>query len=289
MKNLRRALNFFAVLAAAILAAAWFTGTSLMEPSRHAVNPPPKDLPCTPVSFKSSSGAEIKGWYVPVADAHKAVLLLHGSGGDRTSMLDYARFLRAAGYATLLIDFRAHGESTGDTRTFGWYESKDAISAVAWMKQRLPGAKVAVIGTSLGGASALLAKDALHADAIIAQSVYGNLREAIWNRVDMRCGTWAANAFSCLLTFQVPLRLGLDIDEVSPAKAAAFTSCPVFVIHGTEDRHAHLVEGRAIFDACPSPQKQWWAVPGAGHVDLCTYAGDEYRNRVLAFLDGALK
>lgn len=289
MKKRRQALIVLAVLVLAILAGAWFTGSSLIKPSHYVVNPPPKDLPCTVVSFMSGSGAEMRGWYVPVPGAHKAVLLLHPSGGDRTSMLNYARFLRPAGYATLMVDLRAHGESTGDSRTFGWYESKDAISAVAWLRQTVPGTKVAVIGTSLGGASALLAKGDLNADAIVAQSVYSELRTAIWNRVDMRFGSLAADTFSCLLTCQVPLRLGLDINQISPVKAAAFTTCPLFVIHGTEDHHAHLSEGRAIFDACPSPKKQWWPIQGAGHVDLCTYAGPEYQRRVLAFLDEAMK
>ncbi|MDB6137204.1 MAG: putative lipase, partial [Verrucomicrobiaceae bacterium] len=112
---------------------------------------------------------------------------------------------------------------------------------------------------------------------------------AIWNRVDMCLGALAANTFAGLLTCQVPLRLGLDIDLISPVKAAAFCSCPLFVIHGTKDHHACLAEGRAIFDACPHPQKQWWAIQGAGHVDLGTYAGAEYQRRVLEFLDAALK
>ena len=289
MKWLRRLFITVALLAVAILAAAWFTASSLIHPSNHVVNPPPADLPCEVVSFHSGSGAEIKGWYLPLEGAHKAALLLHPSGGDRTSMNGYARFLRKAGYACLMIDFRCHGESTGDLRTFGWHESKDAISAVAWLRQKNPTAKVAVIGTSLGGASALLAKGDLHADAIVAQSVYGDLRKAIWNRVDMRFGSSAADHFSWLLTCQVPLRLGLNVDDVSPAKAAAFTTCPVLVIQGTEDHHAHIEEGRAIYEPCPDPRKQWWTVKGAAHVDLLTFAPQEYPKRVLAFLDGVMK
>ena len=288
MKWLRRALVVLAVIAAAIIAAAWVTASSLMAPSQHKVNAPPKDLPCEPVHFASASGSEIQGWFVPTPEARKAVLLLHGSGGDRTSMLSYGRFLRKAGYACLMIDFRGHGESLGAPRTFGWSESKDAIASVAWLRKQIPGAKVAVIGTSLGGASALLAKEDLHADAVVAQSVYGDLRAAIWNRLDMRAGPVAADALSCLLTCQVPTRMGLNVDEVSPIKAATHCTCPLFVIHGTEDHHAHLNEGRSIFDACPNAQKEWWEIKGAAHVDLWTFAGEEYEKRVLAFLNKAM-
>ena len=285
MKSLRRVLVVILWIAALSVVIAWFAASSLMAPSQHKVNAPPRDLPCEVVHFASASGSEIQGWFVPTPEARKAVLLLHGSGGDRTSMLSYARFLRKAGYACLMIDFRCHGESLGNQRTFGWSESKDAIASVAWLRKQIPGAKVAVIGTSLGGASALLAKEDLHADAVVAQSVYGDLRAAIWNRLDMRVGAVVADAISCLLTCQVPMRKGLNVDEVSPIKAAAHCTCPLFVIHGTEDHHAHLDEGRRIFDACPNAQKEWWEIKGAAHVDLWTFAGAEYEKRVLAFLN----
>ena len=289
MKRLRRTFLCMAAAPVLVTCMAWHAGSLMIHPKHHAVNAPPRDLACVNVSFASEPGIEIKGWYVEAPAASRAVLLLHPMGGDRTSMLDYARFLHRAGYACLMIDFRAHGESTGEMRSFGWHEARDAAAGVAWLKQRLPGARVAVIGTSLGGAAALLAKDSLHADAIIAQSVYAHLRDATWNRLDMRLGATIASTSSWLLDGQVPLRMSLNIDDIAPAKAAVFTTCPVFVIHGTEDRNARLWEGRAIYDACPSPLKQWWAVPGAAHVDLCTFAGEDYQRRVLAFFEASLK
>ncbi len=204
-------------------------------------------------------------------------------------MLSHARFLRRANYACLMIDQRCHGESLGDSRTFGWLESRDAISAVAWLRHELPGLKIAVIGTSLGGASALLAKYELNADAIVAEQVYGSLRKAIWNRVRNRIGNLGADLFSPLLTIQVPLRLGVEIDAISPVKAARSVTCPVFVIHGENDRHADVEEGLAIYEACQNPSKEFWRVPDVGHVDLHNACGSSYEKRVLAFLDANLK
>jgi dipeptidyl aminopeptidase/acylaminoacyl peptidase len=267
----------------------WLVGSSFIKPVHGVVGAPPSDLPCEVVTIHSQSGAELHGWFVGVPDTERAVLLLHSSGGDRTSMNTRARILRKAGYATLRFDFRAHGESTGDARTWGWYESRDAISGVAWLRKRLPNAKIGVLGTSLGGASALLAKSELNADAIVVEAVFSDLRKAVWNRVDMRIGSYGADVLSPLLAVQVPMRLGIDIDDISPVKAAAFATCPVFVIHGELDQHAHLEEGRAIFDAIPSLMKQWWQIPNAAHVDLCKFAGEEYERRVLNFLGKTLR
>ena len=284
MPRYRRAIALLLGLALVSGVVLWLIGSSFLRPSNHTVAAPPSDLPCETVRFHSGSGADIVGWFVDAPARRGAVLLLHPSGGDRTSMNNRARFLHVAGYATLRIDFRAHGESTGHERTWGWYESRDAISSVQWLRQRLPNTKIAVLGTSLGGASALLAKADLRADAIIAEAVFGDLRKAIWNRVDMRLGSFAADLLSPLLTMQVPLRTGINFEGISPIKAAPAVHCPVFIIHGEQDHHAHLEEARAIFDALPNSQKQWWQIPRAAHVDLCKFAGADYEHNVLEFL-----
>lgn len=266
----------------------WLIGSTFIAPCNHKVDPPPADLPCEAVKFHSGSAADIHGWFVDAKDARAAVLLLHASGGDRTSMLRRARFLHQAGYAALMIDFRCHGESIADVRTYGWRESLDAISSVGWLRHRMPDNKIAVIGFSLGGAAAILAGDKLNADALVAESVYGDLRKAIWNRVEMRIGTFGADCLSPLLTMQVPSRMNLKLDDVSPARSAACVPCPVLVIHGALDHHAHVEEGRAIFDACPNSRKEWWEVADAGHEDLCRHEGEIYERKVLAFLHRAL-
>lgn len=266
----------------------WLVGSTFIAPCNHTVDPPPGDLPCEVVKFHSGSGADIHGWFVEADDAHAAVLLLHASGGDRASMLRRARFLHRAGYAALSIDFRCHGESISDVRTYGSRESLDAISAVEWLRQRMPNTKIAIIGFSLGGAAALLAEDRLHADAIVAESVYSDLRKAIWNRVEMRVGAVGADCLSPLLTMQVPVRMNLSLDSVSPSRSAARVPCPVLVVHGALDHHAHVAEGRAIFDACPSPKKEWWEVADAEHEDMCRHEGDIYERKILAFLHRAL-
>ena len=44
-----------------------------------------------------------------------------------------------------------------------------------------------------------------------------------------------------------------------------------------------MVETRAMFERVRAP-KLFWAVEGAGHVDLESYAPAAYRDNVLAFL-----
>ncbi len=81
-----------------------------------------------------------------------AIILMHGVRANRLSMLDRARFLSHAGYAVLLVDFQAHGESTGEHITFGYLESRDAQAAVRFLRANAPDEKIGVIGVSMGGA-----------------------------------------------------------------------------------------------------------------------------------------
>jgi alpha/beta superfamily hydrolase len=100
----------------------------------------------------------------------------------RSSSVGRARFLRQAGYSTLLIDFQATGESHGDAITFGWPERFDVLAAVQVLHDRLPGEAVAIIGTSLGGAATLLASPPLHVQAVVLEAVYPSIDIAVKNR-----------------------------------------------------------------------------------------------------------
>ena len=74
---------------------------------------------------------------------------------------------------------------------------------------------------------------------------------------------------------------GIDINEVSPARAIAKSDTPVFVIHGEDDRvvpveHARLL-GRALgasFSEIESGEETVWIVPGAGHTGVVTLLPD---------------
>jgi fermentation-respiration switch protein FrsA (DUF1100 family) len=112
----------------------WVAGgilTAPRDPSQLANCP--NDLPVNPFQFSSESGSTIHGWFIPGQEQGGAVVLMHGVRGNRTSMLERARFLSHAGYAVLLFDFQAHGESPGKQITFGYLESRDARAAVSFL------------------------------------------------------------------------------------------------------------------------------------------------------------
>lgn len=78
----------------------------------------------------------LAGWFVPVAETRKAVVLLHGYGTTRTQMLARARFFHDQGFAALLYDARGHGESGEALVSFGLFETRDLLGALDWLRSR---------------------------------------------------------------------------------------------------------------------------------------------------------
>ena len=84
------------------------------------------------------------------------VLMLHGLGGNRTSMNAIAEaHLAPHGYAILTVDARGHGASGGQSSLAGPREMADYAAALAWLRAR-PGVsndRIGAYGVSLGGGS----------------------------------------------------------------------------------------------------------------------------------------
>lgn len=106
---------------------------------------------------------------------------------DRLQMVDRARRFHREGFAVLLFDFHAEGESPGEAITFGWLEGKDARAAFDELRRRVPGERVAVLGESLGAAAAVLSDPPLEVDAAL-EACFASFDTAVANRIAMRLG-----------------------------------------------------------------------------------------------------
>lgn len=262
--------------------APWAAGTALVHPARQAVGPPPPALHATEVEFDSRSGSRIRGWLAPGLPGKGVVVLMHGVRGNREVMLPRAQVLQSRGVGVLLFDFRAHGESEGRQITFGALESHDARAAVELVRRRLRGERVGAIGVSLGGAASLLGEEPLQVDALVLESVYPTMDEAIHDRLTLYLGALGP-PLAPLLASQFEPRLGIPSGRLQPIAGMGKLTCPVLVAGGSEDRHTRLAETRRLHDHAPPP-KQFWAVTGAKHEDLYAFAPGEYDRRVFRFL-----
>jgi fermentation-respiration switch protein FrsA (DUF1100 family) len=225
-------------------------------------------------------------WLMAPPAPRAAVVLLHGVRANRSDMLTRADLLLDRGYAVVLPDLQAHGESTGDVITFGHLESRDALSAFEFTRGRFPHLRVGGLGLSLGGAALILAGPELRADAMVVEGVYSTIDAAVENRVRRFAGPFSS-VLSPLLLWQLEPRTGASREELRPVDKVGEVGCPIFVIGGTRDRHTTPAETRRLFDGAKGP-KQLWFVQDAGHGDFRIKDPEGYRTRVLDFLDRCL-
>ncbi|MEM9187135.1 MAG: alpha/beta fold hydrolase [Planctomycetota bacterium] len=280
----RAAFVAAAVLASAVLIAAgvaWYAAGQLLELAPQVIGAAPDDFKAETVSFASPSGSQIAGWYRPGEPGRGVVVLLHGIRSSRTSSLPRAKLIAEAGFSTLLIDLRCHGESAGDQITLGSLERLDVQAAVAFAKSRNPGEPTAVVGFSLGGAATVLAAP-LDVDAVVLEAVFPTIEAAVSNRTRRRFGVLEPLATWALLA-QLEPRTGIAAEALRPADRVADLGCPVLIVGGTTDVLTTPDDTRRLFAAAAEPKQLGWFT-GLAHQNYAYWQPDEYRSLVVEFL-----
>src|SRR6185295_2170081 len=132
------------------------------------------------VSFTTSDGLRLDGWYVPSRNG-AAVIAFPGRKGPQRQ----ARLLARHGYGVLLFDRRGEGESDGNPNVFGWGGERDLLAAAAFLRSRpdVDDARIGAIGLSVGGEMLIhAAADSKVFNAIITEGASGqSLRDEIAN------------------------------------------------------------------------------------------------------------
>jgi uncharacterized protein len=234
------------------------------------------------VSFTAADGSRIGGWYAPSAN-RAAVVLVHGTGADRTGTLDETRLLAAAGFGALAIDIPGQGVSGGRT-LWGMPESQAISAAVAWLAARSeidPG-RIGGFGQSMGAyvmARAAVLDERLN--AVILESCPNDVVEQNW---------LAATRYGWLS--QVPTYLALRAAgqplDMKPKDIVGFISPrPLLVIGGELDTLVPSFMAHQIYAAAREP-KQLWIVPGAHHTDFLATARHEYGRKLAEFYSASL-
>lgn len=257
------------------------------------------------LSFQAKDGTPLKGWYIPAkAPTDKTIVLAHGHGGNMTDVLyRWGPFLHKAGYNVMAFDFRNHGGSGGTQTTMGLEERQDLDAALSQVQAK-GGQRIAVMGLSMGGATALTqAADDPRIRAVIADCTFDTITNAVASRVARN--TFDLGPFKGLhFPFQDQVAKGVveaserltghTPDSPSGALRSAnpidaikkLQDRPIFLIHGQEDDETLATNSVNLAKA--NPKADLWLVPGAKHGESYKTDKDTYKAKVLSFLTRAL-
>jgi uncharacterized protein len=242
------------------------------------------------VSMTASDGVVLKGWYVhPGAYNGDAVVLAHGITDNREGVAGYAELFLKHGYAVLLPDARAHGESGGELATYGLKEAGDLHGWVSWIYAHDAPQCVYGFGESYGAALVLqsLAAEPRYC-AVVVEDAFSTAREMSYERVSgfLRLGDWFGRSVGRPILFAAihysRARYGIDLLQPSPLAAIRHSSVPILLIHGAMDRSINPRHSIILAQAAPD-HVQLWLAPNAAHTGAWSAAHDEFESRVLGW------
>jgi pimeloyl-ACP methyl ester carboxylesterase len=241
------------------------------------------------VTLTTADDVTLSGWYVP-GRTGAAVALLHGAGSTRQNTLRHAAVLAEHGFGVLLFDARGHGRSGGRAMDFGWYGDADVTAAIDFLADQ-PGValdRIGVVGLSMGGEEAIGAAAAdPRVRAVVAEGVTGRTAaDHAWLADEYGLRGWLQRGVDWI-TYSATDLFTDSHPPIALREAAAQAATPMLLIAaGTvaDEQHA----ARDIERAAPETVDVW-VVDGSSHTGGLETAPAEWKARVTAFLDDALR
>jgi pimeloyl-ACP methyl ester carboxylesterase len=238
------------------------------------------------VTLSSTDGVTLAGWYIPSKNA-AAVILLHGYSANRLDMLNHAELLARHGYGVLMYDLRAHGESGGALRSFGWRDVNDVAAALDYMQRRadVDSNRIGLLGFSVGGQIAIRA--AAQTDrikAVVADEASGASSQDM--PAPQSLGEWLFD-----LTDKIALK-GIEWRTGTPAPPGVvqvignIAPRPILLISIDANDSDHRAI-RHYYESAREP-KTLWVTSATRHGGSLAAEPAEYESRVVTLFDQAL-
>jgi pimeloyl-ACP methyl ester carboxylesterase len=251
---------------------------------------------------------QLKGWYIPGVlpngklTSQRTIILVHGLRANRADksvgLLNLSADLARHGFAVLAFDMRGMGESPPAPLSLGYFEQRDVLGAVDFLRSgsmpypalgrpRIIGG----YGVSMGAATLLMASAQEPAiRAVVSDCAYADIIPILEREVPQR--GHVPGLFTPGALFALNALYGMNFYAVRPVDiVASIAPRPIFFIHGTGDTfvppsNMDVLAAAARTEA--NAHVQTWLVPKASHAQSFHTEGDVYVDRVVAFYTAAL-
>jgi pimeloyl-ACP methyl ester carboxylesterase len=218
--------------------------------------------------------ATLASWWLEPrsAPARGTIVLLHGVRMDRSSLVSAGVAFHQAGYRSVLVDLRGHGESSGRYLTYGALEAADLSELLDSLSARgVPLGNVGVFGFSYGAAVALdLGARDERVCAVVAAAPFASLREAV---VDYR-HKYLPAAFELIPQRWFDAAIddagwlaAFNPDQSAPSLAVSRSRAHQLLLHGTSDTQVPLRHSLAL-SSLAGARTELRTIRGAEHYDL---------------------
>ena len=251
---------------------------------------------------------QLKGWYIPGVlpngklTSQRTIIMVHGNRANRADksagLLNLSADLARHGFAVLAFDMRGTGESPPAPLSLGYFEQRDVLGAVDFLRSgpipypalgrpRIIGG----YGVSMGAATLLMATAQEQAiRAVVSDCAYADIIPILEREIPSR--GHLPPVFTPGALFASFVLYGMNFYAVRPVDiVASIAPRPIFFIHGTSDTFVPTPNMNILARAAqtaPDAHIQTWLVPGAAHAQSFNTEGTVYVDRVVAFYNAML-
>jgi uncharacterized protein len=236
------------------------------------------------IILTTKDSIKLEGWYILAGDSAKGTIcMFHGHGGKKSGTNAEAEVFHKLGYNTFQIDFRAHGNSGGNTCTIGYDESEDVKLAYDYIKN-IGEKNIVLWGISMGASTITKAvKDyQITPSKIILEMPFGTIEDAAAGRLKMM--GLPPQPLATLITFWGGLEHGFWGFGMKPQEYAASIKCPVLLQWGRNDPRVSKSEEEILFKNISGTNKKFVIYETAGHESLCKKETAKWEAEIAAFL-----
>jgi fermentation-respiration switch protein FrsA (DUF1100 family) len=223
------------------------------------------------LTLATEDGEKLDGWHVPAGTgtpARALVIVFHGNAGNIGHRLDYLRMFHDLGYASLILDYRGYGRSSGKPSEDGTYLDAAAAWNHATQVLGYPAERIVIFGESMGGAVAAQLAESRRPAALVLASTFTSVPD-----LGAEIYPW--------LPVRALARIRYDTRERLASIAA-----PVLVIHSRGDDIIPFAHGERLY-AAAKPPKQFLEIEG-GHNDGFVFGREAWVRQLDDFLHPAL-
>ena len=216
------------------------------------------------VSFETTDGVKLSGWFIPCEGARGVILFCHGNAGNICHRLDSIQKFHQLGLDVFIFDYRGYGQSEGKPSESGTYRDADAAWRYLVEERRANSDKIIIFGRSLGGAVAAWQARSHTPGALILESTFTSVPDI------------AAKLYPYL---PVKLMSRFKYDTVGYLEGV---NCPVLIVHSPNDEMMPFSHGQRLFETAKEP-KEFLEISGSHNEGFIT-SGKRYEEGLNAFI-----
>lgn len=238
-----------------------------------------------PVEIKSRDGFILRG-HLAKNSSDKVILIVHGYQSNETESLKIAKILYDMGYSTLTIDMRAHGNSEGKYIGMGYFEKYDLLDWINFINTKIPRKKIFLHGTSMGGASVMLA-GTLHLPknviGIIDDCGYNNAYSIFREELKKRFHLPSFPVLNMANAMAI-LKAKYNLKDTDVLKDISKIRIPILIIHGNKDDFVPVEMSQKIYENLKG-EKEILIVKNSNHAESKYLNPDKYYAKIKNFIE----